>query len=179
MLDLNTDLYKNLPDNCSPVANAREMAEKATHIITALPKPIAVIKCVEGENGLFAGSSPGLVWVDASTSDRAQTIELGKQAKEHGIIMLEGTMTGGAVSLRENNMVCLGGGDKDDFENNKWFMAHSIGPVVIRCGEIGTGAVAKVASNMLAFLNMAGGVEVYNIIFCLPNIIRNLFLFHL
>jgi len=74
--------------------------------------------------------------------------------------MLEGTMTGGAVSLRENNMVCLAGGDKDDFENNKWFMAHSIGPVVVRCGEIGTAAVAKVASNMLAFLNMAGGIEV-------------------
>ena len=28
-----------------------------------------------------------------------------------------------------------------------------------RCGEIGSGAIAKVASNMLAFLNMAGGVE--------------------
>ena len=39
-------------------------------------------------------------------------------------------------------------------------MAHAIGPVVILVGPIGAAAVAKVASNMLAFLNMAGGVEV-------------------
>ena len=115
---------------------------------------------MEGETGLFAGAKEGLVWVDASTSDRSQTIELGKRARAKGIIMLEGTMTGGAVSLRNNNMVCLAGGDEKDFEDNKWFMAHAIGPVVVRCGPIGTGAVAKVASNMLAFLNMAGGVEV-------------------
>ena len=38
-------------------------------------------------------------------------------------------------------------------------MAHSIGPVVILVGPIGAAAVAKVASNMLAFLNMAGGGE--------------------
>ena len=31
--------------------------------------------------------------------------------------------------------------------------------MVVRCGEIGSAAIAKVASNMLAFLNMAGGVE--------------------
>jgi len=62
------------PDNCTPVANAREMAETATHIITALPKPAAVVKCVEGENGLFEGALPGLVWVDASTSGFGETL---------------------------------------------------------------------------------------------------------
>jgi len=56
-------------------------------------------------------------------------------------------------------MVCLAGGDKDDFDKNKWFLQHTIGPVVKRCGEIGSAAIAKIASNMLAFLNMAGGVE--------------------
>ena len=47
-LDLNTDLYKDLPEDILPVASAREMAEKVTHVITALPKPIAVMKCVQG-----------------------------------------------------------------------------------------------------------------------------------
>ena len=130
-LDLNTELYKDLPEDIQPVSCAREMAEKTTHIITALPKPIAVIKCVEGETGLFAGASPGLVWVDASTTDRKQTIELGQQAKEKGIIMLEGTMTGGMMALKNNKMVCLAGGDKDEFEAHKWFMQHSIGLIHI------------------------------------------------
>ena len=44
-------------------------------------------------------------------------------------------------------------------QENKWFLAAAIGPVVVRCGEIGSAAIAKIASNMLAFLNMAGGVE--------------------
>ena len=36
-------------------------------------------------------------------------------------------MTGGMMALGNNKMVCLAGGDKDDFDNNKWFMQHSIG----------------------------------------------------
>ena len=76
-----------------------------THVITALPKPAAVLKCVGGENGLFAGATPGLVWVDASTSDRTQTIALGEEAQKRGIVMLEGTMTGKKTNLHKNRPV--------------------------------------------------------------------------
>ena len=68
-----------------------------------------------GNKGLFAGAKPGLVWADASTTDRNQTIALGKQAAEKGVIMLEGTMTGGMMALRNNKMVCLAGGDEKHF----------------------------------------------------------------
>ena len=58
-LDLNTQLYEGLPADIEPVANARELAEKTTHVVTALPKPAAVLACVNGENGLFAGARQG------------------------------------------------------------------------------------------------------------------------
>ena len=115
-LDLNTQLYDGLPADIEPVANAREMAEKTTHVVTALPKPAAVLACVNGENGLFAGAREGFVWCDASTTDRKQTIELGKLASEKGVIMLEGTMTGGMMALRQNKMVCLAGGNEEHFK---------------------------------------------------------------
>merc|ERR1719378_1479019 len=72
-LDLNTQLYDGLPADIEPVSNAKELAQKATHIITALPKPAAVMACVNGVDGLFAGAQPGLVWCDASTTDRKQS----------------------------------------------------------------------------------------------------------
>ena len=71
---------------------------------------------IPSDKGLFAGAKPGLVWADASTTDRNQTIELGKQAAEKGVVMLEGTMTGGMMALRNNKMVCLAGGDETHFK---------------------------------------------------------------
>ena len=58
-LDLNTELYEGLPADIEPVSSAKEMAEKTSHVITALPKPAAVLACVNGSNGLFAGAREG------------------------------------------------------------------------------------------------------------------------
>ena len=60
-LDLNTQLYDGLPADIVPVSSAKEMAEKTSHVITALPKPAAVLACVNGPNGLFAGAREGKI----------------------------------------------------------------------------------------------------------------------
>ena len=53
-LDLNTQLYEGLPADIEPVSSAKEMAEKVTHVITALPKPAAVLACVNGEKAMVS-----------------------------------------------------------------------------------------------------------------------------
>ena len=40
ILDLNKDLYKDLPENCTPVENAKEMAQKVIIIISLLKETL-------------------------------------------------------------------------------------------------------------------------------------------
>ena len=52
--------------------------------ITCLPKPEHVLqrKCtffVEGKEGLLENASPGMVWIDTSTTDFKQSQELKKK----------------------------------------------------------------------------------------------------
>ena len=56
-------------------------------------------------------------------------------------------------------MVCLAGGDKETFKIWKEVLQDAIGEVVVLCGDIGAGAIAKVVSNMLAFTNMVAASE--------------------
>ena len=56
-------------------------------------------------------------------------------------------------------MVCLAGGKKEIFNSWKELLQDAIGEVVVLCGDIGAGAIAKVVSNMLAFTNMVAASE--------------------
>ena len=73
--------------------------------------------------------------------------------------MLEATLTGGVHALQNNNMVCLAGGDVKIFKIWKEVLQDAIGEVVVLCGNIGSGAITKVVSNMLAFTNMVAASE--------------------
>ena len=84
---------------------------------------------------------------------------IAKKAKSYGVSMLEATLTGGVHALQNNNMVCLAGGDKEIFDKWKEVLQDAIGEVVVLCGDIGAGAIAKVVSNMLAFTNMVAASE--------------------
>ena len=100
-----------------------------------------------------------MVWIDTSTTNFKQTQKLALKAKKYNVSMLEATLTGGVHALQNNNMVCLAGGDADTFKLWKKVLQDAIGEVVVLCGDVGAGAIAKVASNMLAFTNMIAASE--------------------
>ena len=58
--------------------------------------------------------------------------------------MLEAALAGGVHALQNNNMVCLAGGDEETFKLWKKVLQDAIGEVVVLCGKVGAGAIAKV-----------------------------------
>ena len=157
------DIDKNkLNDVSKDIAKAnsiKDLAGKCSVVLTCLPKPEHVLEAVDGKEGLLHNALSGMVWIDTSTTDFKQTQKLAKKAKNYGVSMLEATLTGGVHALQNNNMVCLAGGDKEIFNNWKVVLQDAIGEVVVLCGDVGAGAIAKVVSNMLAFTNMVAASE--------------------
>lgn len=157
--DANKNKLNNVSENVIKANSIKDLVKQCKVVLTCLPKPENILNVVDGEDGLLNNSSTGLVWIDTSTTDFKQTQKLSLKAKTYGVSMLEATLTGGVHALQNNNMVCLAGGDSETFNKWKEVLQDAIGEVVILCGDIGAGAIAKVVSNMLAFTNMVAGSE--------------------
>lgn len=157
--DTDATKFADIPSDIEVAQSVSEVAQRCMIVITCLPKPEHVLSVIEGEDGLLANCLPNAIWIDTSTTNFKQTQELASKALENNINMLEATLTGGVHALQKNNMVCLAGGDADTFSKWKHVLQDAIGPVVIRCGDTGAGAIAKVVSNMLAFTNMVAAAE--------------------
>ena len=157
--DVDTKKLNDIPKNIIKATSIKNLAEQCNAVLTCLPKPEHVLEAVGGKDGLLQNASTGMVWIDTSTTNFKQTQELARKASTYGVSMLEATLTGGVHALQNNNMVCLAGGDEDTFKLWKGVLQDAIGEVVVLCGKVGAGAIAKVVSNMLAFTNMVAASE--------------------
>ncbi len=157
--DIDKNKLNDTPQEVTKANSIRDLATKCNVVLTCLPKPEHVLKAVDGADGLLRNASSSMVWIDTSTTDFKQTQKLAEKAKTYGVSMLEATLTGGVHALQNNNMVCLAGGDNEIFKKWKKVLQDAIGEVVVLCGDVGAGAIAKVVSNMLAFTNMVAASE--------------------
>ena len=144
--DIDEHKLNLLPENITRASSIKELAQKCHATITCLPKPEHVLQAVEGKEGLLENASPGMVWIDTSTTDFKQSQELEKKALTNNVSMLDSYFDN---ALQNNNMVSLAGGNKEIFNEWKELIQDAIGEVVVLCGDIGAGAIAKVVSNML------------------------------
>ena len=80
LLDTNIKAGRELPGDIPRPGYPKELAGMCDVVITALPAPPHVKKVLKGEDGVLAGLRSGGVWIDHSTTDYQQTLELAKEA---------------------------------------------------------------------------------------------------
>jgi len=139
-------------------ATAAEVAAVSDVVLTCLPSPAAVKAVVTGPGGLFEGMRPGSTWIDNSTTDRDETAQLAAAAAERGVRMLEAPVTGGVHKAAAGEITVLVGGDEALFDEHRDLLA-AIGSPVLYMGPLGSAAVIKVITNMLAFIHLVAAGE--------------------
>ncbi|MEY4229395.1 MAG: hypothetical protein RLZZ362_244, partial [Actinomycetota bacterium] len=127
-------------------------------VFTCLPSPAAVAAVVTGEHGLLSAMRPGTTWVDNSTTDQAEVLRLSALAAERGIRMLEAPVTGGVHKAAAGEITVLVGGDEALYEELHDLLG-AVGSPVLYMGELGSAAVSKVITNMLAFIHLVAAGE--------------------
>ena len=78
--DCDASAGKHLPENIPRTKTPRELAEICDVVMTALPAPPHVRDVMTGDNGVLAGLRAGGVWIDHTTTDYQQTLELAEAA---------------------------------------------------------------------------------------------------
>ena len=157
--DRNEEAAAKLIDaGASWAATPRQAAEGADAVITCLPSPAATNAVMSGEDGVLAGLQSSNTWIEMSTNDRDEILRLAALAAEKGIATLEAPVTGGVHRAASGDITVLVGGEESDFRRHEPAF-RAMGGEVIHMGPLGSAAVIKVITNMLAFIHLVAAGE--------------------
>lgn len=157
------DVDKTKCTQFSPIktsSSPAEVVEETDVVFTALPMPPHVKAVFEGDSGLLAGMSEGKVWIDHSTTDYEQTVDLNEEIVKKGGKMLEAPVTGGLEALKKGQMTVFLAGEKE-IADELMPMMEDIYCNVLYTGVMGTALIPKVLSNMLTCVHNLAMGEVF------------------
>ncbi|MCF8486249.1 MAG: NAD(P)-dependent oxidoreductase [Rhodobacteraceae bacterium] len=130
--------------------SAADVAAQVDHVFTCLPSP-AVSELVLAE--MLPALRPGATWIENSTLGRDDIIRLGAVAQAAGVDVLECPVTGGVHLAARGEITVLAGGDKALFDTHLPAL-KAIGNRHFHMGPLGSAAIIKVITNMLAFIHL-------------------------
>jgi len=133
----------------------RVLAQQADHVFTCLPSPTVSEKVLRQ---ILEGLKPGGTWIENSTNGRDEMKRLAGLAAERGIRTLEAPVTGGVHLAARGEITVLVGGEAELFALHKPAL-EAIGKRIFHMGPVGSAAVIKVITNMLAFIHLVADAE--------------------
>lgn len=139
----------------SVAASIPELAGQVDHVFTCLPDPDASEAVLAG---LLTGLKPGATWIENSTLGRDDVLRLAGLARTCEVRMLEAPVTGGVHLAARGQITVLAGGEADLFDLHRPAL-EAIGGKLFYMGPLGSAAVIKVITNMLAFIHLVADGE--------------------
>ena len=131
------------------------LAGSVDHVITCLPSPAVSEKVLRQ---ILPAMKPGATWVEMSTLGRDDVLRLAAIAAEAGVRMLELPVTGGVHLAAKGQITMLPGGDADLVDLHRPAL-EAMGNRVFHMGPLGSSAIIKVITNMLAFIHLKATSE--------------------
>jgi 3-hydroxyisobutyrate dehydrogenase len=135
--------------------SAVAVASAVDHVITCLPSP-AVSEAVLRQ--ILPAMRRGATWVEMSTLGRDDVLRLAAIAEAAGVRMLELPVTGGVHLAARGEITMLPGGDADLVALHRPAL-EAMGNRVFHMGPLGSSAIIKVITNMLAFIHLKATSE--------------------
>ncbi|GLS35566.1 3-hydroxyisobutyrate dehydrogenase [Mesorhizobium tianshanense] len=135
-----------------------EAAARAGNVITCLPSPQVSEAVLAGPEGLLEGLPSGGSWIEMSTNGRDEIVRLAALASAKGVETLECPVTGGVHLAAGGKITALVGGDAALYGRHRSAIEAMCARSFLM-GPIGSAAVIKVITNMLAFIHLVAAGE--------------------
>ena len=129
-----------------------------TTVITMLPEGKHSKEVYLGKNGIINKVSDNCLLIDCSTIDIQTSIEIGKQATEKGIKMIDAPVSGGVMGAQNATLNIMVGGTKEAFELALPLL-KIMGKNIFHAGDLGSGNGAKICNNMSLGITMIAASE--------------------
>jgi 3-hydroxyisobutyrate dehydrogenase len=138
--------------------SSAQAAARAGNAITCLPSPAISEAVLAGPDGLLAGLPAGATWIEMSTNGRDEILRLAGLASVKGVDTLECPVTGGIHLAESGRITALVGGDPSLYETHRPAIEAMCARSFLM-GPLGSAAVIKVITNMLAFIHLVAAGE--------------------
>jgi 3-hydroxyisobutyrate dehydrogenase len=138
--------------------NPKAVAEQSDVVFAIVGFPQDVRDVMLGPDGALAGSGPGNILVDMTTSQPSLAIEIAEAAKAKGVYSIDAPVSGGDVGAREARLSIMIGGEQSavDALQPCW---EAMGKTIVRQGGPGAGQHTKMVNQTLIATNMIGVCE--------------------
>jgi 3-hydroxyisobutyrate dehydrogenase len=135
-------------------ATPRDVADRASVIITCVTDTAAIEDVVFGEDGLAASTHQGRLLVDMSTIDPALTRVIAARAFElNRMRWIDAPVSGGTVGAEAGTLAIMAGGCTEDIDAVRPVLSH-LGQRVTHMGPIGAGQVTKLVNQIIVSVTM-------------------------
>ncbi len=159
-------VYNRSRDKAKPLLEAgatwgdtpRAVAERSEYVFAIVGFPPDVREVFLGAQGALAGSRPGTVVVDMTTSEPSLAREIYEVAKAKGIASIDAPVSGGDVGARNAALSIMVGGDVDVVEAARPLL-ECMGKTIVHQGPAGAGQHTKMVNQVLIATNMIGVCE--------------------
>jgi 3-hydroxyisobutyrate dehydrogenase-like beta-hydroxyacid dehydrogenase len=136
-------------------ATAREAAAAARVVVSSLADDAAVGAAYTSGDGIVAGLQPGTVVCECSTIEPGTVRRLGPLVADRGAALLDTPVSGSVPAVEAGQLTIMAGGDAAALELARPVL-DPLAKVVFHVGDLGSGAVVKLAVNaILHGLNLA------------------------
>lgn len=139
-------------------ATPKELAAQSDIIFSIVGFPSDVREVMLGTDGALAGSKPGNILVDMTTSEPSLAVEIYNAAKAKGVHSVDAPVSGGDIGAKNAALSIMIGGDKEIVEALQPCFA-AMGKTIVHQGAAGAGQHTKMANQILIATNMIGVCE--------------------
>ena len=152
--DINKNSAKKLINKGAIWMNSiNSLMKNVTVIITCLPSPKIVSEVLQKNNGIIDNLKSEHLWIEMSTTDEKELINLSKKVESKGANTLEAPVTGGQHKAESGNISIFVGGKRKNF-NRAFPILSEIGYEILFCGKLGSASTLKIVTNYLASINL-------------------------
>ncbi|MBV1879053.1 MAG: NAD(P)-dependent oxidoreductase [Pseudomonadales bacterium] len=139
-------------------ASMAELAANSDVIMTSLPMPKDVEAVTLGPGGIAENAKSGSIYIDLSTNSPIMVKKIAVELEKKGITTIDAPVSGGTIGAEKRTIAIMVGGDKSTYEKCMPIF-ESFGANISHLGDIGSGCIAKIVNNMIAFCNMGAAAE--------------------
>jgi len=132
--------------------------EGADACLTSLPRPEHVRAVYGGPDGILAYAAPHALLLDTSTVDIETSRWCHQEAGVRGLAFVDAPISGGTAGAAAHTLTFMLGGEADAVARARDLVAP-LSSTVIACGGPGSGIAAKLANNMMLFVNVMAMAE--------------------
>src|SRR6516164_1156662 len=136
----------------------KTVAEQSDVVFSIVGFPADVREVMLGPQGALAGSKPGAILVDMTTSEPSLAIEIYQAAKSKGVGSIDAPVSGGDVGAKNAALSIMVGRDQEVVEAVRP-LVECMGKTIVHQGPPGAGQHTKMVNQVLIATNMIGVCE--------------------